>query len=151
MNPIPPGDPANLHTIVFPLQDRTALGKSNRLVDRIGPDDHIPADRLRNLAKRSVGDHRMPADDPAVIEQQTLASDIPVLGCNPPIQSMVCFIQICICSGEAIFDPSGCLRININSSIMINFIPLTSQGRELDSRKKIILYPCPIHPASIHM
>src|SRR6185503_7493333 len=37
----------------------------------------------------------------------------------PPIQSIVCFIHCCICSGEAIFDPSSCLIINAYSSIFL--------------------------------
>src|SRR6478736_5584209 len=39
----------------------------------------------------------------------------------PPIQSMVCFIQVWICSGEATFIPSSCLMINANSSIVFDF------------------------------
>lgn len=38
-----------------------------------------------------------------------------------PIQSIVCFIQICICSGEAILLPSSWRIINTNSSIFLNF------------------------------
>ena len=44
-----------------------------------------------------------------------------VLAAMPPIQSIVCFIQVCNCSGEATLLPSSCLKININSSIVLHF------------------------------